>query len=43
MKNINDNGRKRKMKIIVEFGKIVNMRGDGNCLFCVFSFIVFGV
>lgn len=43
VKNINDNGRKRKMKITAEPGKIANMRGDGNCLFRAFSFIVFGV
>lgn len=43
VKNINDNGRKRKMKITAEPGKIAKMRGDGNCLFRAFSFIVFGV
>lgn len=37
------NCRKRKMKITAEPGKIANMRGDGNCLFRAFSFIVFGV
>ena len=33
VKNINDIGKKRKIKITVEPGKVAHMRGDGNCLF----------
>ena len=43
MKNINDVGKRRKIKITAEPGKVALMRGDGNCLFRAFSFNLFGV
>ena len=43
MKNINDNGKRRKIKITAEPAKAAHMRGDGNCLFRALSFNLFGV
>jgi hypothetical protein len=37
VKNVNESGRRRKIKITVEPRKIGNMRGDGHCLFRAFS------
>ena len=43
MKNINDNGKRRKIKITTEPAKVAHIRGDGNCLFRAFSINLFGV
>ena len=43
MKNVYERGRKRKIKISAEPVKLVNMQGDGNCLFRAFSFVISGV
>ena len=42
VKNVYECGRKRKIKISAEPVKLVNMRGDGNCLFRAFSFVISG-
>ena len=43
VKNVYECGRKRKITISAEPVKLVNMRGDGNCLFRAFSFVISGV
>ena len=43
VKNVHDSGRGRKIKITSEPTKVACMRGDGNCLFRTFSFVLSGV